>query len=577
MKHINRIVVIAAAAMCVTQAFGAAPTTTKSGISASRAYSIKLTKSNATVVADNGKVVADQSLKETDNAEWSLVPFKETGEFFMVNVNENKFVATDGKTTNLSDRASLVRLDFSDKAGGWTISCNGDCIGLPTDSTDVILTPSLNSNHNIASFVITPQRSLTSDQKAAIAAIATEDAIKAVMVDEMKDFAAKAEAMKSNTQFAAYAGGYDLAALNAAVANPSQYSVTDLRGIMSDVIESGLPKAFHYYRVHNATRPNSNIKSNILHFVESAAANIGNVGSATIGSGGNRIDNLALFTVDPIAEGGNMVALRSAALNLGMSASYANSPVTFIQDPHIYLLAREDQFGYYFRFRNSQAKLWITSNPSGSPVSYGIPEPSMDWAFELIESIGGIKLNEFGEGSVCLPCPVELPENVTAYVASTTDHSSVYLQEIGRIVPAYTPVILKSKDKAAATISATILNGQDLIYAAENHLSGNTAKISGKTVAFFPQWSDDGTLSFVRQTKSNVAAHTVSIADSMYDGDKITIADKPHSTGIDTVNGDSAFEADEDSDLYFDIQGRRISRPEKGIYINATKGRVSRR
>lgn len=577
MKHINKIVVIAAASFCVTQAFGAAPTTTKSGISASRAYSIKLIKSNATIVADNGKVVADPSLKEADNAQWSLVPFKETGEFFMFNVKENKFVATDGKTTSLSDRASLVKLDFSEKVGGWTISCNGDCIGLPADSASVILTPSLNSGHNIATFVITPQSSLSSDQKNAIAEIATADAIKAGIIADMKDFAAKAEAMSSKTQFAGYAGGYDLTALKAAVADPSQYSVADLRGVMNDVIESGLPQPFHYYRIHNASRPNNSIKSNVLHLVDGSVASIDNVGSVTIGSGGRRIDNLALFTVDPLVEGGDMVVIRSAALDLGMSDSYANSPVTFVADPHQYLLAREDKFGYLFRFRNSLAKLWITSNPSGSPVSYGISEPSMDWGFELIESVGGIKLNEFGEGSVCLPCPVELPENVTAFVASTTDHASVYLKEIGRIVPAYTPVILKSKNKAAATISVNILNGQDLIYAADNHLSGNTAKISGKTVAFFPQWGENGTLSFVRQTKSSIAAHAVTIADSMYDGDQITVADKPHSVGIDSVNGDSAFEADEDSDLYFDIQGRRISRPEKGIYINATKGRVSRR
>ncbi|MDE6279117.1 MAG: hypothetical protein K2M05_04010, partial [Paramuribaculum sp.] len=440
MKHINKMVVIAAAALCVTQAFGAAPTTTKSGISASRAYSIKLLNGNATVVADNGKVVADPSLKEADNAQWSLVPFNETGEFFMVNVTENKFVATDGRTTSLSDRASLVRLDFSEKAGGWTISCNGDCIGLPADSTDVIFTPSLNSNHNIAAFVITPQRSLTSDQKAAIANIANEDAVKAAIIADMNDFAAKAEAMSAKSQFAGYAGGYDLTALKAAVANPSQYSVTDLRGIMTDVIESGLPQPFHYYRIHNASRPNNNIKSNVLHLVDGAAANIDNVGSVTIGSGGRRIDNLALFTVDPLVEGGDMVVIRSAALDLGMSDSYANSPVTFVADPHQYLLVREDKFGYLFRFRNSKQKLWITSNPSGSPVSYGIPEASMDWGFELIESVGGIKLNEYGEGSVCLPCPVELPENVTAYVASTTDHSSVYLKEIGRVVTAYNPV-----------------------------------------------------------------------------------------------------------------------------------------
>ncbi len=334
MKHINKIVVLAGAALCVSQAFGAAPTTTKSAISASRAYSLKLTNGNATVVAANGSVVADPSLKEADNAQWSLVPFKETGEFFLVNVDENKFVATDGKTTSLSDRATLVKLDYSDRAGGWTISCNGDCIGLPTDSAGVILTPSLNSLHNVASFVITPQRSLSTEQKAAVAAIATEDAVKAAIVADMKEFAGKAAAMASNKTYAGYAGGYDLTALNAAVANPSQYSVTDLRGIMSDAIESGLPQPFHYYRIHNATRPNASVKSNVLHLVDGAAANIGNVSSATVGSGGNRIDNLALFTVDPAAEGGNMVVIRNTGVNLGMSASKANSPVTFIEFPH---------------------------------------------------------------------------------------------------------------------------------------------------------------------------------------------------------------------------------------------------
>lgn len=177
-----------------------------------------------------------------------------------------------------------------------------------------------------------------------------------------------------------------------------------------------------------------------------------------------------------------------------------------------------------------------------------------NWIIELAESVP-VSFNESGYAAVQFPFAVQLPDGVSAYDLSTINdtNEAVTVSRSGNVVPANTPVFLKGETSADLTIvsaateaaaaeTAATLQGTLMPAAVENAfvLSGNQLVPA------------DG----------NVPANSAYYVSTEGDTTPKTIGGDM-TTGINELNADTVVA---DGAIY-DLQGRRVSRAAKGLYI----------
>lgn len=196
-----------------------------------------------------------------------------------------------------------------------------------------------------------------------------------------------------------------------------------------------------------------------------------------------------------------------------------------------------------------------------------------------------------------LPFDVTLPNNVKAYVIESvtknadTGYRELNLTQINTTVPANTPVILECTNETAPTATAAVtvnftMPGTVTSYSGNNILSGSTVKRTGfgdveyyalankplttgateKTTAFFRVTTKEMPANKVFLLKNNVPA--VAEGGSLallfnFDGANET-------TGIVNAKENNA----SDSNVYYDLNGRRVLYPAHGIYVKANGQKV---
>ena len=196
-----------------------------------------------------------------------------------------------------------------------------------------------------------------------------------------------------------------------------------------------------------------------------------------------------------------------------------------------------------------------------------------------------------------LPFDVTLPNNVKAYVIESvtknadTGYRELNLTQVNTTVPANTPVILECTNETAPTATAAVtvdftMPGTVTSYSGNNILSGSTVKRTGfgdveyyalankplttdateKTTAFFRVTTKEMPANKVFLLKDNVPA--VAAGGSLallfnFDGANET-------TGIVNAKENNA----SDSNVYYDLNGRRVLYPAHGIYVKANGQKV---
>lgn len=169
--------------------------------------------------------------------------------------------------------------------------------------------------------------------------------------------------------------------------------------------------------------------------------------------------------------------------------------------------------------------------------------------------------------TLCLPFNVKLPENSTvkAYYASAAAGDVLKLTEITGIIPANQGVILQNTSETEAAINLTITTDEATTLDG-NRLEGVTAKREGyavksnyvladgkKGIGFYKANFTAITANKAYLPVTNVQnAQGVMMAFSF--GDEVT--------GIDNVNA-----AAPAAKKYYDLQGRRVLYPAKGIFV----------
>lgn len=170
--------------------------------------------------------------------------------------------------------------------------------------------------------------------------------------------------------------------------------------------------------------------------------------------------------------------------------------------------------------------------------------------------------------TLCLPFNVELPEGSTvkAYYASAAAGEVLTLTEItGGIIPANQGVILHNTDDAeAANINLAITTEEATLNG--NRLEGVTAKREGyDALKNYVLAEKNSTTGFYKASFTAIAANKAYLpSENITNAQGVMMAFSfgDEVTGIDNVNA-----AAPAAKKYYDLQGRRVLYPAKGIFV----------
>lgn len=169
--------------------------------------------------------------------------------------------------------------------------------------------------------------------------------------------------------------------------------------------------------------------------------------------------------------------------------------------------------------------------------------------------------------TLCLPFNVKLPEGsaVKAYYASQAAGDVLKLTEITGIIPANQGVILQNTNESeVANINLTITPEVGTSF--ENKLVGVTAKRAGYTAGTnYVLAEKNGKVGFYVANFTTIVANKAYLPQTKVQnaqGVMMAFSFGDEVTGIDNVNAATAA-----AKKYYDLQGRRVLYPAKGIFV----------
>lgn len=192
-----------------------------------------------------------------------------------------------------------------------------------------------------------------------------------------------------------------------------------------------------------------------------------------------------------------------------------------------------------------------------------------------------VSVSAAGYASLCLPFSVTLPESgLTAYKVTAINrdnNNEMNLESVGSTIPAGEPVILQG---AAGNYTLTI-NADNGTKATNNILTGATVKRTGiseeyyalakktidetETVAFFRVSTTNMPANKAYLLKKNIPAQAVNAAMFMFNFD---------GNGGEVTDINTATKAETESNVYYDLNGRRVLYPSHGIYVKGNGQKV---
>lgn len=250
------------------------------------------------------------------------------------------------------------------------------------------------------------------------------------------------------------------------------------------------------------------------------------------------------------------------------------------------IYATEDVFGGGYNATNDNTTMFVISSShstgykflnaangyqqdkfEGVGTWYDNTDAGNYWQFIKVTEVPlTIAANDYT--TLCLPFNVTLPENSTvkAYYASAAAGEVLRLKEItGGIIPANEGVILQNTGDAQAAINLTITT-DEATSLTDNKLEGVTAKREGyDALKNYVLADKNGITGFYKAKFTAIAANKAYLpSENITNAQGVMMAFSfgDEVTGIDNVNA-----AAPAAKKYYDLQGRRVLYPAKGIFV----------
>ena len=177
-----------------------------------------------------------------------------------------------------------------------------------------------------------------------------------------------------------------------------------------------------------------------------------------------------------------------------------------------------------------------------------------------------VTFNEYGFATVCLPFAAKLPEGVDAYIANNDNGNAVNMMKVakgGEVLPYGLPVLLAYGKTGDVTISAA-----DLTVESAQEIADYPNQLEGSFVTTQMAAGDAYVLSgnaFVKCEAGTLPAKAVWFNADANDVDSKSLENvvRPDPVGVKAVESAQKLE----KDVYYDLEGRKVSNPGRGIYI----------
>ena len=189
-----------------------------------------------------------------------------------------------------------------------------------------------------------------------------------------------------------------------------------------------------------------------------------------------------------------------------------------------------------------------------------------------------VTISEAQYASLCLPFSVTLPEGVTANkVTAVGDANELNLEEIGTTIAANEPVILSG---SAATYNLTVNASAEATQASDNLLTGATVKRTGISDTYYALGykaigdAETKTAGFYKVGTTNMPANKAYLLKTSIPAEQQSVAMFSFNFGGITGINQATKTADAESNVYYDLQGRRVLYPAHGIFVKANGQKV---
>lgn len=210
---------------------------------------------------------------------------------------------------------------------------------------------------------------------------------------------------------------------------------------------------------------------------------------------------------------------------------------------------------YLYNHSESQPAQVNGANRNGAPAG-----DNTSWIVETVEALP-VSVSEAGYATLFAPKALNIPTDMEAYCgAVNTEKSALEMTAVEGIIPANTPVVLKA---AAGNYTFTIAT-EEGTPVESNDLLGVVRRTATPADTYTLQ-NQGGNVGFYPYNGENINGFKAYIslpADAGVNGLSFSFGD---ATGIESI---SAAEADNNkSTEIYDLAGRRVSKPTKGLYI----------
>lgn len=225
-----------------------------------------------------------------------------------------------------------------------------------------------------------------------------------------------------------------------------------------------------------------------------------------------------------------------------------------------------------FLMKTADGAKWLNATSGATYAGVGnYPNQAADagnyWQFIKVTEVPlTIAANDYT--TLCLPFNVKLPQSSTvkAYYASQAAGDVLKLTEITGIIPANEGVILHNTSEAEAAKISLAITTDEATAITDNKLEGVTAKREGYSVLKnYVLAAKNSTTGFYKANFTVIAANKAYLpSENITNAQGVMMAFSfgDEVTGIDNVNA-----AAPAAKKYYDLQGRRVLYPAKGIFV----------
>lgn len=529
---------------------------------------------------DSKKVATTTNNTGADTEKWAVYTSVQTGYRYVYNLGTGEFLTNTAEGCTVSKTPTPCFFIETSQSGNWMMMNNDLLTGLTVENNGIVFSKNADFDITDISFaLVDANRDLTINELLRIAEqinYAEGDQRGQVLteIEELLNEAKRIEQLGKPD----FAGNYRYDELETAYNNATNYSVEQLETLLKQTKASVYPEEGKFYRLINKNRPNDGSMNNILTICdELKPMNLGarNITEFVPGKSiSGVLEPISLFQVIS-AEGENAYSLyHPGSRQYAGTTETSGTPIPLLEskaEAGIYNLQHVEDLLFRFQNRDNNS-FYMTANGESNCVSYDKEEEPEKWYFQEVKSIN-LQIGSSGYATLCLPCAIELPEEVEAYVATSQEDDVLVLNALSeytgnKTVPRYVPVVLKRNEDCSLTdFNCPIVynaNTPDI----PNLLKGTTMQTS----------IEDGSYILYQSADKGLGFYKIDPASNVINSNKAYLPYQPileealkiRFNGETTeINLPEIIQKKEEDVILYDLTGKRVTKPTKGIYITS--------